>query len=161
MERVPSFVCELRGLASTMTAPTHASWVTILAGWVLASRRTVTWTILVVGETAGKHFASYHRIVCSAARWSLDAMGLAVFDLIEPWLKGEAMPLALDVTLARIVTAIRSDVRGTRRKPPRRSPTCCEPSADSASDDTFIPTHHRPRFEELQQLLANTVALAT
>ena len=83
-----------------MTAPTHASWVTIVTGWVLASRRTVTRMILVVGDAAEKHFSSYHRVF-SAAHWSLDALGLAVFDLIEPWLKGEAVLLALDDTLAR------------------------------------------------------------
>ena len=56
--------------------------------------------ILVAGDAAEKHFSSYHRVF-SAARWSLDALGLAVFDLIEPWLKGEAVLLALDDTLAR------------------------------------------------------------
>ena len=100
MELVPSFVCLLQGLSRAMTAPTHASWVTILTGWVLASRRTVTRMILVAGETAGKHFSSYHRVF-SAARWSLDALGLAVFELIEPWLDKEAVLLALDDTLAR------------------------------------------------------------
>ena len=100
MELVPSFVCLLQGLSRTMTAPTHASWVTILTGWVLASRRTVTRMILVAGDAAGKHFSSYHRVF-SAARWSLDALGLAVFELIEPWLDKEAVLLALDDTLAR------------------------------------------------------------
>jgi hypothetical protein len=41
----------------------------------------------------------YHRVF-SAARWSLDAVGLAVFQLIQPWL-GEIVLLALDDTLAR------------------------------------------------------------
>jgi len=52
------------------------------------------------GDAAGKHFSSYHRVF-SAARWSLDALGLAVFGLIEPWLDREAVLLALDDTLAR------------------------------------------------------------
>ena len=83
MELVPSFVCLLQGLSRAMTAPTHASWVTILTGWVLASRRTVTRMILVAGDAAEKHFSSYHRVF-SAARWSLDALGLAVFDCRHP-----------------------------------------------------------------------------
>jgi len=100
MELVSSFVGLLEGLSSTMTAPTHASWITIVTGWVLASRRTVTRMILVAGEAAGKHFSSYHRVF-SAARWSLDALGLAVFGLIESWLEEDAVLLALDDTLAR------------------------------------------------------------
>ena len=36
----------------------------------------------------------------SAARWSLDAVGLAVFDLIAAWFEGDVL-LALDDTLAR------------------------------------------------------------
>lgn len=40
---------------------------------------------------ADKHSSSYHRLF-SAARWSLDAMGLAVFALVEPWL-GEVVML--------------------------------------------------------------------
>mgnify|MGYP001213008397 CR=1 FL=1 len=86
MELVSSFVGLLEGLASTMTAPAHASWITIVTGWVLESRRTVTRMILVAGETAGKHFSSYHRVF-SAARWSLDALGLAVFGPIESWVE--------------------------------------------------------------------------
>ena len=55
--------------------------------------------ILAAGDVADKHFSSYHRLF-SAARWSLDAMGLAVFDLIQPFLASVVM-LALDDTLAR------------------------------------------------------------
>ncbi len=43
--------------------------------------------------------SSYHRVF-SRARWSLDLVGLAVFDLIRPFL-GQVVMLALDDTLAR------------------------------------------------------------
>jgi len=99
VELVPDFVLLLQGLSATMTAPTFASLTTVLTGWVFASRRTVTRMILAAGESAEKHFSSYHRLF-SAARWSLDALGLAVFDLIEPFLGGVVM-LGLDDTLAR------------------------------------------------------------
>jgi hypothetical protein len=99
MELVPSFVVLLQGLSGTMTAPTFASLTTLLGGWVFAGRRTVTRMILAAGDAADKHFSSYHRVF-SAARWSLDALGLAVFDLIEPFL-GEVVMLGLDDTLAR------------------------------------------------------------
>lgn len=99
MELVPGFVLMLQGLSVTMTAPSFSSLTTVLTGWVLASRRTVTQMILAAGETAEKHFSSYHRLF-SAARWSLDALGLAVFDLIGPFL-GSVVMLGLDDTLCR------------------------------------------------------------
>lgn len=99
MELVPGFMQLLQPLVSTMTAPTFNSLTTIVTGWVFASRRTVTRVILAAGETADKHFSSYHRVF-SEARWSLDAVGLAVLDLMRPFL-GDVVMLALDDTLAR------------------------------------------------------------
>lgn len=99
MEFVPGFTQLLQGLAGTMTTPTFESFVTVLTGWVFAPRRTVTRMILAAGQSAGKHYSSYHRLF-SSARWSLDEVGLAVFDLMEPWL-GDTVLLGLDDTLAR------------------------------------------------------------
>src|ERR1700733_5484090 len=99
MELVPGFGLLLQGLSATMTAPTFANLTTLLSGWVFASRRTVTRMILAAGDAAEKHFSSYHRLF-SAARWSLDALGLALFDLIQPFV-GSVVMLALDDTLAR------------------------------------------------------------
>ena len=99
MELVPGFVLLLQGLSATMTAPTFASLTTVLTGWVFAGRRTVTRMILAAGSAADKHYSSYHRLF-SAARWSLDALGLAVFDLIQPFL-GDVVMLGLDDTLCR------------------------------------------------------------
>jgi len=99
MELVPGFVALLQPFVSTMTAPTFDSLTTIVTGWVFASRRTVTRMILAAGETANKHYSSYHRVF-SNARWSLDGVGLAVFGLMQPFL-GDSVMLALDDTLAR------------------------------------------------------------
>lgn len=99
MELVPGFVVLLQGLSATMTAPSFASLTTVLTGWVFASRRTVTRMILAAGSSADKHYSSYHRLF-SAARWSLDAVGLALFALAEPHL-GETVMLGLDDTLCR------------------------------------------------------------
>jgi hypothetical protein len=99
MELVPGFVQLLQPLALTMTAPTFESLTTLLTGWLFASRRTVTRMILTAGDAADKHYSSYHRVF-SAARWSLDAVGLAVFDLVEPFL-GDVVMLGIDDTLAR------------------------------------------------------------
>lgn len=99
MELVSGFAALLQGLSATMTTPTFASLTTVLTGWVFARRRTVTRMILAVGDAAGKHFSSYHRLF-SAARWSLDVLGLAVLDLMQPFL-GNVILLGLDDTLAR------------------------------------------------------------
>ncbi len=99
MELAPGFVQLLQPLASTMTAPTFDSLITVLTGWVFASRRTVTRMILAAGSSADKHYSSYHRLL-STACWSLDAVGLVVFDLIQPFL-GNVVMLGLDDTLAR------------------------------------------------------------
>lgn len=82
-----------------MTAPTFVNLTTVITGWVFASRHAVTRMILAAGDVADKHFSSYHRLF-SAARWSLDALGLAVFDLIQPFTRG-VVQRALDDTLAR------------------------------------------------------------
>jgi len=99
VELVPGFMALLQGLSATMTSPTFASLTTVLTGWVFASRRTVTRMILAAGAVAEKHYSSYHRLF-STARWSRDAMGLAVFDLIQPFL-GSVVMLGLDDTLTR------------------------------------------------------------
>lgn len=99
MELVPEFLVLVQGLSATMTAPSFASLTTVVTGWVFAGRRTVTRMILAAGATADKHYSSYHRLF-SAARWSLDALGLALFTLVEPFL-GDVVHLGLDDTLCR------------------------------------------------------------
>jgi hypothetical protein len=99
MDLVPAFGVLVQGLSATMTAPTFANLTVVLTGWVFAGRRTVTRMIMAAGPLACKHFSSYHRLF-SSARWSLDAMGLAKFNLIQPFL-GDVVMLGLDDTLAR------------------------------------------------------------
>jgi hypothetical protein len=100
MNLVSSFVELLQQVAFVMTVPTFTSFVTVLAGWVFARRRTVTGMILAADAVGTKHRSAYHRVFASA-RWSLDELGLAVFGLILPWLEdGSVMP-AIDDTLAR------------------------------------------------------------
>jgi hypothetical protein len=82
-----------------MTSPSFDSTLTILAGWVFASRHTVTGMIAAAGAIRKKHYSAFHRLFASA-RWSLDQLGLVVFDILTPWL-GTVVFLALDDTLAR------------------------------------------------------------
>jgi len=106
MSLVSSFLDGLQQLSFVMTAPTFNSFATVLTGWVFARRRTVTGMLVACdavrrrGRRGVKHHSAYHRVF-AAARWSLDALGLAVFKLILPWLGDGPVFLALDDTLAR------------------------------------------------------------
>ena len=99
VDLAPGFIILLQALSPTMTSPTFDSFVTVATGWVFSGSGTITRSILSAGDLATKHFSSYHRLF-SSAQWSLDAVGLAVFDLIEPCL-GEVVMLGTDDTLAR------------------------------------------------------------
>jgi hypothetical protein len=101
MSLVPSFIDLLQPLSCVMTAPTFDSFLTILTGWVFAPRRTITGMILAADAVGQKHHSAYHRLF-SAARWSMDELGLIVFGLILPLLKAsQPILLAVDDTLAR------------------------------------------------------------
>ena len=102
MSLVPSFADLLQPLSFAMTAPTFATFLTVVTGWVFARRRTIT-GMIVAAEAVGegsKHHSSYHRLF-AAARWSLDELGLAVFALVLPLIDDGAVLLAADDTLAR------------------------------------------------------------
>jgi hypothetical protein len=106
VELVPSFRELVQQVSFVMTAPTFASFVIVLGGWVFARRRTVTRMILAAdavkspGRNGVKHHSAFHRVF-AAARWSLDDLGLAVFHLLLPWVGPGPVLLALDDTLAR------------------------------------------------------------
>lgn len=100
MDLVSSFAILLQSLAITMTAPSFHNFVSILTGWVFARRRTVTGMLTAAGLAGKRHHAAFHRFFAQA-RWSLDALGLAVFRLLEPLLDKDTIFLALDDTLAR------------------------------------------------------------
>lgn len=87
-------------LGASMTQPTLTSLVTVVQGWLFAGRRTLTGVLVAVGEGGTKHFSAYYRLFASA-RWRLDALGLALFGLLQPLLQKGPVPLTLDDTLAR------------------------------------------------------------
>jgi hypothetical protein len=90
----------LQELAVVMTAPSFVNFQTILTGWTFARRRTITGMLVAAGVAGVRHHAAFHRLFATA-RWSRDALGLAVFRLLEAWLPDEAVLLAVDDTLAR------------------------------------------------------------
>jgi hypothetical protein len=101
MQPLPSFATLVQPLGATMTAPTFRSLQTLLTGWLLARRRTITGMLVAAGVVGTRHHAAFHRVF-SAARWSIDALGLAVFDLVVATLRPRgALWLTLDDTHAR------------------------------------------------------------
>lgn len=100
MSLLPSFLDLLQPLSCVMTAPTFDSFLTVLAGWVFARRRTVTGMVLAAGAVGTKHHSAYHRLF-AAARWSLDELGLALFTLMLPLLGDSPTFLGIDDTLTR------------------------------------------------------------
>ena len=55
-----------------------ASFVTLMAGWVLDLRQhTVTEVVRAAGAVGYKHTSSYHRFL-SRARWATDEIGLTL-----------------------------------------------------------------------------------
>lgn len=97
---VSSFAVVLQELSVVMTVPSFHNFLIIVTGWVFARRRTVTGMLTAAGVAGKRHHAAFHRLFATA-RWSLDALGLAVFRLLEPWLGQDAIFLAVDDTLAR------------------------------------------------------------
>jgi hypothetical protein len=98
MTTVTSFAVLLQDLAIAMTAPSFANFETLVTGWLFAKRRTVTGMLLAAGVAGRRHHAAFHRFFASAP-WSRDALGLAVFRVIEV-LCGDAIFVAIDDTLA-------------------------------------------------------------
>jgi SRSO17 transposase len=95
-----SFEFLLQPLAVVMTQPSFQNFVTIMTGWVFARRRTVTGMLVAAGVAGRRHHSAFHRFFAEGA-WSLDALGLAVFRVLEPLLPSEDILLAIDDTLAR------------------------------------------------------------
>jgi hypothetical protein len=100
MTFVASFMALLQALSGGFTYPSFESFVVLLQGWVLARRHTVTGMILGARAVGKKHHSAYHRLFASA-KWSLDRLGLLVFNLIEPVCGKHAILLSGDDTLAR------------------------------------------------------------
>jgi hypothetical protein len=100
MSLVASFRELLQPFQSHMTAPTFASLLTLLAGWVLCRRHTVTGALAAAGGH-DKHFCAYHRVF-AAARWDVEAVGLALAGVILGLLaagSGGVVFLVVDDTL--------------------------------------------------------------
>jgi hypothetical protein len=79
MDVATTFLPLLQVFAMEMTNPTFRTLVALAAGWLLAPRRTILGMVRASGTP--RHHAAFHRLF-AAARWSVDRVGLAVFDLV-------------------------------------------------------------------------------
>lgn len=94
MDVATTFLPVLQVFAMDMTAPTVRTFLTLVAGWLVAPRRTILGMVRASGTD--RHHAAFHRLF-AAARWSVDRVGLAVFDLVTGGMT--VVFLAVDDTL--------------------------------------------------------------
>jgi hypothetical protein len=82
-----------------MRASVFDRFMILLTGWIFAPRRTITGMLVAAGVAGQQHHAAFHRVF-SAARWSLDQLGLIVFMLLRTLLPAGTVQLSLDDTEA-------------------------------------------------------------
>lgn len=94
MDVATTFLPLLQVFAGKMTQPTFQNFLVLVSGWLAAPHRTILGIVRASGTT--RHHAAFHRFFASA-RWSVDAVGLAVFDLVTTAMS--TVFLAVDDTL--------------------------------------------------------------
>ena len=82
MELTPSFIALLQSFVDVFTAPTHATFVAIVTGWIISHRHRYVTEVIFSGGNVGKgHWCRFHRFFSDAA-WDLDTLCLHVAKLI-------------------------------------------------------------------------------
>lgn len=96
-----SFTALLATFSGVFTRPSFYNFQVIVTGWVHAlGTRRISDVLRAAGALASKQFCSYYRFL-SHGRWSLDELGLALFDAVLRLLKVTELELVLDDTLSR------------------------------------------------------------
>jgi hypothetical protein len=80
MDIATTFIPLLQVFSDVMTQPTAESFRQLVAGWLFAPRRTVLGMMRSSNNTS-KHHSAYHRVFASA-KWSVDRVGLTLFNLV-------------------------------------------------------------------------------
>ena len=96
MDITTTFVPLLQVFTAAMTDPTAESFRQLVSGWIFAPRRTIMDALRSIDPT--KHHSAYHRIFASAC-WSIDRVGLSVFDLAVKLVPQSVYHLVGDDTL--------------------------------------------------------------
>ena len=99
MALVASFVQVVQPLSWARRTPVFRCFLVVLTGWLFAPRRPLTGTLVAAGVAGQRHHAAFPRVF-AAARWSLDHVGLILFDLLTTLLPEGTVQLALDDTQA-------------------------------------------------------------
>jgi DDE superfamily endonuclease len=99
MSLVVSFLEIVQPMSWAMSTSVFNRFLIVLTGWIFAPRRTITGALLAAGVAGQQHHAAFHRVF-SAARWSLDQLGLIVFGLLNTLLPEGTVDLSLDDTEA-------------------------------------------------------------
>ena len=142
----PTAPCSLAGLLAVFrpcfTAPTFQTFVGLVVGLIAQTRRrTVCGRLTGAGLDQVWHHSRAHRLFTNA-RWSGDALGLALADLIVARLlpAGAALTIAVDDTLfKRSGKKVWGGVASRRRREgPRQSPGHPEPAGDSSILDVAV-----------------------
>jgi hypothetical protein len=94
---VASFVEIVEPMSWAMSTPVFTTFLVLLTGWIFAPRHTITGMIVAAGVAEQRHHAAFHRVF-SAARWSLDQLGLIIFELLKALLPEGTVELSLDDT---------------------------------------------------------------
>ncbi|TWT80133.1 hypothetical protein CA13_15460 [Planctomycetes bacterium CA13] len=79
MDITTSFMPLLQVFTAAMSEPTAESFRQLVAGWIFAPKRTILGGLRATQST--KHHRACHRVFANAS-WSIDTVGLAVFDLV-------------------------------------------------------------------------------
>jgi hypothetical protein len=97
-----TFVSLLVAFEPCFTAPSYRTFRLLVAGWIhCLGRRTITAVAVASGGVDQRHISGFHRFF-SRARWSLDALGQAVFRVALAWLPADQpLHVLIDDTLTR------------------------------------------------------------
>jgi hypothetical protein len=97
-----SFVPLLAAFRPCFSAPTYRNYCLLVAGWIhCQGRRTITAAVVAAGAVGTRHISVFHRFV-GRAKWSLDAVGHALFNLALAWIPADRpLTVLIDDTLAR------------------------------------------------------------
>ena len=102
MQFIPDLFVLLQPFAAQMSEPVFSNLLTILTGWILSRRHTIS-AGLAADFPLARHFCSYYRVF-SQAVWNADAVGLGLAQLIlglSVVVPGLRVRLIIDDTLCK------------------------------------------------------------
>lgn len=96
-----TFIALLTELRPVFSAPSFCNFQVMMAGWVHAlGTRRISDVLRAAGALASKHYVTYYRFF-SAARWSLDELGLTLMGVVIRLMRVKQVEVVIDDTLSR------------------------------------------------------------